>query len=374
MTQTAVDSQRINAQRPFRWFLGMALCAGVVLAGVVTASMFWSRHVTERDRTLGLRLAAIGNYQEADPLLRRALELNPDDIETIGALTRGRLPSATFAGAEPLLNRWCALAPDDAAPFKLRMDFYHRQARAASAAAEALRLTRAALVDGQHVLTLDPRDDSVAQEVIWLLMQVERFDEADERCRACLQRRPNDPWLTYLLAKISHSRGQATQAQVLLDALLLQHPLFARGLLLRAALHNEAGEPERAVGLLRQLLAFDHTLRNETRYQLSLALARSGKTDEARRVMAEVQKHNLDHILATTPMPDTSAMKLHKAEVLLAVDCADEGLQLLTELLEHEPYLIAAHQLLAVYYEQHGQPERAAQHRHKANGPKSPGR
>jgi predicted Zn-dependent protease len=274
------------------------------------------------------------------------------------------------------------------------MDVRHHRAQAAPNPADEQRGLKEALADGQRALELDPLDDPVAQEVVWLLLQVGRLDEADHLCRHCLRRKPGDPWLTYLLAKIGHARGAAGEARALLEDLLKRYPEFTRGLLLRGVLYNETGEPDKAIPLLRRVTSNDRDLLRqaarykeagepdkatpllgqvssryhgrEARYQLSLALARTGQVEEARRVLAEVQKENLDRLLISVNDPDTRGVKLQKAEALLAAGKEEEGLRLVAALLEQDPGFAPAHAVLASYYERQGQPGRAAEHRRRA--------
>jgi tetratricopeptide (TPR) repeat protein len=263
-----------------------------------------SRHRAEAERAEALRAAQQGHFREAEPILRLARERNPDDLDVVKALALGYLGTEQLAPAEAELSRWCLLRPDDAPPFKQRMDVRHRRAQAAQAAADQQRLMQEALADGRRALEIDPEDGAVAQEVVWLMTQVGQLEEADALCRRCLRRQPGDPWLTYLLAKIAHGRGAGAEARTLLDGLLRQQPQFARGLLLRAELHNEAGEPEKAIPLLRQVLSLDRSQQKEARYHLSLALARTGQTEEAERVMAELQKDYQDGFLAAAKQED----------------------------------------------------------------------
>ncbi len=355
----------LSLRHPWRR-LRLPLLLAVLAMGAVAVSFLWSAYQARHERAEGLRAAQLGRTSDAEPLLRRALERDPDDLDVVKALALGLLGIEELAEAEPHLSRWCALRPDDAEPFKHRMDLRHRRARAAPVAADQRRIMEEALADGQRALELDPQDDPVAGEVVWLLMQVGRFEEADQLCRRCLRRQPNDPWLAYLQAKIGHALGADAEAQALLDALLQQHPRFTRGLLLRAVLYNEAGEPDRAVPLLRQVLSLDRDRQQEARYQLSLALARTGQAEEARRVMAAVHKDNLDKLLASANNPDTPVVKLQVAETRLAAGQEEEALRLLTALLEQDPGFAPAHRLLASYYERQGEPERAAEHRRQA--------
>jgi tetratricopeptide (TPR) repeat protein len=346
--------------------LGRILFVAVLTVSVAAVFFFWKQLQARHEREDGLRIAQVGRFREAEPLLRRSLERDPDDLDAVKALALGHLRAEQLAEAEPYLSRWCTLRPDDTEPFRHRLDARHRRARAVESAADKQRLMEEALTDGQRVLELDPENDAVAQEVVWLLMQVGRFEEADSRCRRCLQRQPNDLWLTYLLAEIDHARGNPAEATALLDKLLGQEPRFPRGLLLRATLHNEAGESDKAIPLLRQVLTLDRANQKEARYQLSLALARTGQAEEARRVMAELQKDNLDKLLADKQNPDSPGSKLQKVEALLATGREEEAFRLLTALLEQDPGLAPAHGLLASYYERKGQPERAAEHRRQA--------
>jgi predicted Zn-dependent protease len=344
----------------------LLLLLAILAAGAGAFFFLWLPYRARQGRAEALRAAQLGRFRDAEPLLRRALERNPDDLDLVKALALGLLGTEQLAEAEPYVSRWCVLRPDDAEPFKQRMDLKHRRARAASTGADKQQLMEEALADGRRALELDPGNDAVAQEVIWLLIQVGRFEEADSLCRGCLRRKPGDPWLTYLLATIDHGRGAAAEAQALLDNLLRQHPGFARGLLLRAVLHNEAGEPDKAIPLLRQVISLDRLYERQARYQLSLALARTGQTEEARRVMAELQKDNLDGLLTSPHNPDAPGVKLQRAEALLAAGQEKEALRLLEALLEQDPGFAPAHALLASYYEKQGQPERAAEHRRRA--------
>jgi predicted Zn-dependent protease len=307
--------------------------------GVGVAYFLWHRHQAQREQ---------------------------EDVDALKMLTLGHLRAGRIAEAEPLLDRWCALRPEDALPFKQRMDLRHRRARTAPNQAERQRLMEEALRDGRHALALVPPDDALAQEVVWLLLQVGQLDEAKERCRDCLRRKPGDSWLTYLLASIDHQRGESAEARELLDGLLGQHPGFTRGLLLRVVLHVEAAEPDKAIPLLRQVLALDRSHQQEARYQLSLALARTGQNQEAERVMAEVQKANLDVLLASPHNPEAFGVKLQKAEAFFAAGQEEEAQRLVAALLEQDPGFAPAHALLASYYEKKGQFERAAEHRRRA--------
>ena len=342
-----------------------SLLLAVAVAVAAAVLVLWRGHLAGLERAEGLRAARAGRFAEAEPLLRRALERSPDDLDAVRTLTLGLLGAERPDDAEPYLDRWCALRPDDAEPFKRRMDLRHRRARAALSAGEGHPLLERALADGRRAVELDPDDDGAAQEVVWLLLQLGQFDEADRLCRHCLRRQPHNAWVAYLLARIGHARGAAAEARALLDAVLGQSPDFADGLLLRAEMHDEAGEPDKAVPLLRRVLALGREHEREARYRLSLALARTGQAEEAKRVMAEVRVGNLDKLL-TAGTPDTPAAKVQRAEERLAAGRDEEAVALLTSALAADPGFAPAHRLLASYHERKGEPGRAAGHRRRA--------
>jgi predicted Zn-dependent protease len=156
----------------------------------------------------------------------------------------------------------------------------------------------------------------------------------------------------------------------LLDALSSGQPEFTRGLLLRAVLYSEGDEPDKAVPLLREVIARDRAHQQEARYHLSLALARTGHAEEARQVMAEVQRDNLEQLVARTGHADSPAVRIRRAELLLNLGQAKEALSLLQAVLEEDPGHAGAHFLLASYYDKQGELQKAAEHRRRAEAGK----
>jgi tetratricopeptide (TPR) repeat protein len=239
----------------------------------------------------------------------------------------------------------------------------HRAAYQGKSETDKQKLQELALADGQRALELNPDDDLAAQEVVWLCLAVGRFEDAERILIHCRERRPDDPWIRYLRARVCRARGATAEAKALLDQLLFEQPQFARGLLLRAVLHSEANESEKAIPLLRQVIAQDRGLQMEARYQLGLALARSGHADEARQVLAEVQRDNLDQVAARSGYTENPAVQVRRAELLLGIGQSREALALLQTVLRDNPAFAAAHHVLAAYYEKQGEQQKAAEHR-----------
>jgi predicted Zn-dependent protease len=352
-----------------RWLLFGGLVAAVLALGAA-ACLGWLRQEARRTRQQALHLAQQGRFDDAEPRLRAALQRDANDVEVLKALALGLLGSERLDEAERPLTHWCQLRPANAQPYQLRMHLRHRTASQGKTEAEQQRLEELALADGRHTLELDPDDDRTAQDVVWLCLAVGRFEEADQWCRHCREQRPDDPWLVYLQARVCHARGENEQAGALLDALLSDQPQFTRGLLLRAVLYAEAAEPDKAIPLLREVIARDRSHQQEARYHLSLALARTGHTEEARQVMAEVQRDNLEQLAARTGLADSPAVQLRRAELLLHVGQANEALSLLRAILEEDPGHAGAHFLLASYYEKQGELQKAAEHRRRASDDK----
>jgi predicted Zn-dependent protease len=347
-----------------RWWWRGGLTAAVLALGAV-AWLGWTRLEVRRAGEEAVQLARQRRFADAESKLRAALAGDPDNLEVLKTLAFGLLASERLAEAEPVLTRWCELQPTEPEPYRLRMYLRHRSTTQGKTEAEQQRLQEQALSDGLCTLELDPDDESAAQEVIWLCLALGRFEEAERVCRRCRDRRPDDLWLLYLQARVCHERGANAEAQALLDALLRGQPQFTRGLLLRAVLHYEADEADLAVPLLREVLARDPARQQEARYHLSLALARTGQMDEARQVMAEVQRVNLERMVAQAGHADNPAVQIRQAELLLATGQTEQALALLQGILREDPASAAAHALLASHYEKQGDVRKAAEHRRR---------
>lgn len=336
----------------------------LLIVGIAVLGWRWQRALS--DRADGLQLAKDGKAAEAEPLLLAALERDGTDAEVLTALTRLKLKSSDPASALPFLTKWCDLKPGEAEPYRLRMDLRHRVARGRWSATDRLREMEEAVGDGRRVLELEPANDGVRREVIWLLLQVGRHEEAERECRISLRSAPSDVWLHYLLARSLHGQSKRAEAEQALDPVVRSQPRFAEGLLLRARLYTEADRPDLAVPLLRQALAQDTCPRRECLYQLGLALAATGEKDEAGRVMAEVNLLTLKGSMTADAAPETESMRVQLAEAMLGMGKAAEAKEQLDRVLAETPDFPPAHRVLAVYFDRLGKPEAAANHRRLA--------
>jgi predicted Zn-dependent protease len=345
------------------WRVGLVVA---VLAVGGTAWLGWQRQAGRRAAAEAVRLAQQGLFGDSEPRLRAALAYDPENVAVLKALALGLLGSERLDDAEPVLTRWCELEPADAEAYRLRMYQRHRASQQYRTDVERLRLQELALADGRRVLDLDPDDDSAAREVVWLCLAVGRFDEADRVCRRCRERQPDDLWVLYLQARVCHARRADAEAQGLLDTLLARQPQYTRGLLLRASLYREAGEADKAIPLLRQVIDQEPGLRREARYELGLALYRAGRAEEAERLMTELQRSNLEEVAAQAGHTDTPAVRTRRAELLFGAGRAEEALALLQAVLREDPGYADAHRLLAAHYDRHGDRAKADEHRRRA--------
>jgi predicted Zn-dependent protease len=333
--------------------VGLVLFLGLVLAvGGVLGWRLWLAHQRQR----ALDQAREGDFEAAAPALHRALERSPDDVPILEELVRGHLKTDDKVAALPLLDRWCRLRPEDAEPFRLRM--------------QALRQTKpaGALADGLHLLQRNPQDVGLRLRVAGLHFATGDFALAEKECRDVLRREPGRTAATRLLAETLKARGQRDEAARLLDNLLRKHPGDTAAMLGRAVLHLDTGQPQRAIPLLEQVLQLDPRRQRTGRYQLALAYERAGRPADARRVLGELQAMQEAEVLndALRSQPNNPDVQLRAARALLAGRHVGAALDLIGKVLERRPADPEAHRLLATYYDSIGQTERAAEHRRRA--------
>ena len=348
-----------------RWILRAGLF-GLVIVLITVAWQRWERLEIQRAGHEGVRLAKTGRFRDAEPKLREALKQEPDNVELLRALALGLLANEDLDEADQVLTHWCQVHPEQVEAYKIRMDLRHQRTQRVKSLAEQQKLKNLALGDGQRVIELDPEDDSTARKVVWLCLGSGRFDDADRICRRYLARQPDDPELLYLQARVCHARNANAEAQALLNRLLSRSPQFTPGLILLAILLYEADEPERAIPLLRRVIAEGDGSHKEARYHLGLALARAGHTEEAKRVLAEVQQDNFEKDTAHPGQSMSLAVRVRRAELLLGSGRTEEALALLQAVLGEDPEYAAAHRLLASYYDLKGESGKAAEHRRLA--------
>ncbi|MCI0378084.1 MAG: tetratricopeptide repeat protein [Gemmataceae bacterium] len=331
------------------------LVAGVVCAALVAlvGYFIWKGQHNANLRDHALRAHLDGPFEKAEPLLKRASAALPDDVLLLKALSLGYIEESKLDDAVVYLNRWCAVEPDEAEPLRLRLELY-----------SYIRKKDAAIADGLRLCERDPGNVKMCVRVTDLLYDVGRVADAETLLRRCLQSNRGDPGLRFLLAKACHVQGRTPEAQQLTDALVAEHPGYADGLALKAILYREANQPALAVTLLEKALTLKPDY-FQARYHLSLALASVGKTKEAEREMAEVNRHRLSQELLrdSRMLPENLDLQVRAAEALLEVGATDKAVGVLEPAVKRFATAKSVHRLLATCYERQGKIALAEQHR-----------
>jgi tetratricopeptide (TPR) repeat protein len=322
---------------------------GLLLAIVAGATLWWqTRPVRERQRAIESQ-----DFRQSEPLLHKTLARNPQDLEVIRILARGYAATEDPRAAE-YLDRWLRLQPRDPEGLRLQWNLYrhtiHREK---------------AYECGRTLLELEPGDFDLRRGVMSKAFSIGCFDEAETLCRQCLEAKPGDTGLCTMLAEILRARGEPKASAAVLDQLLAEKPELIPAMFSRAVLHDEAGEPEKAIPLLRKVVQRDPSRSRTAGYQLGMILERTGHHEEARAVLAEVKRQqdvlNADDAVRNSPAD--VPLHVRVGEELLAAGHTSDGIRFLEKALEIDPACLPAHKALAAAYKKNGQDDLARIHR-----------
>ncbi len=328
----------------------------ILLLGVGGAVGYLRWQGQRIDRAAALALAQEGHFAEAEPLLRERNRRHPNDLPVARELALGYRKLGHTEQAEAAFADWCNANPPDVEAFQARLQWRMAQRR-----------LPAAIDDAERILELQPQNDEVREKRAQWLASVGQLPEADAECRHCLEHQPRQIRLQVLAAIISYNRGDQTRTEELIQAIAEQSPRHDNVLLLRAALELDAGRPEPAIPLLREVIAQGRASRIAAQNYLAQALARAGKDEEARRVLAEIQQRHASEIFKKYGGTEHGiGVLIRIAEAQIGVGQKAEGVRLLQEVLVQAPECAAAHHALADFYAQEGQADKAAEHRRRA--------
>jgi predicted Zn-dependent protease len=282
---------------------------------------------------------------------------HPDSVLMLEALTQGYLKTYFLPAAVKCLELWLAREPDNPQALFWRGEAWER-----------LYKYQDALLDYQRVVDLAPDRDDARLKLAAGLLEAHRAREAESHFESLHQRRPSDPAVLLGLARCRLELGQADQARRLLDVLLAAHPDDALALGERGKMELEAGRPDEAERWLRQATAvfpyeralvysYVQALQQQNKKEQAAAWAtRLDRIDEDLKRISEVMR--AIHAAPNDPTPR------HEAGVIFLRNGQEqEGLRWLANALQQDPNYRPTHELLAEYFEKHGQPEKAAQHR-----------
>lgn len=259
-----------------RLIIGAALGLAVIFVGI----LLWRANANQELKDKGLAQAKKGDFVEAEPTLRAALERLPSDVEILRALAKGYLATDRKGDADEMLTRMLKIAPDDTEALRLQLDLYRLLGKLDEALANADRLVE---LEPGNLAWLSKRGE--------LRYLASRFDDAAADFELCRKKASQERLYARWLAIVKEAQGKPAEAAALLDGILRDAPNDAPTLRTRALLHYNQYEYEKSILLFRKMLELNlnATLKRDARYNLSLALSRVGQKEEAARLMEEVR-------------------------------------------------------------------------------------
>ncbi len=134
----------------------------------------------------------------------------------------------------------------------------------------------------QHLLEAlqhSPENIPLRKHIGLLLMDMERFEEAEKQYEDALRLAPDDTDLKLGLAEAYYELGKESAAMVILEDLLAKDAPEAEALLLHAHLSYESDDPEQALESYQEAIKRDHGLRDPD-FEDELAIETGEEDDE----------------------------------------------------------------------------------------------
>jgi tetratricopeptide (TPR) repeat protein len=284
-----------------------------------------------------------------------------DPVLILEALSRGYAHSYRLRQALACLDDWLGRRPDDLEALLGRGWVYER-----------LHQYDKARDDYRGAADLDPLADEPALRLAQVLLLLDQSPAEAAAIFERLGRRPApDPAAALGLAQCWIRLGRSDDAQQLLDLLAAERPHDAQVLYERGNLALQTGEASEAEAWLRRAAALaPHDY--QVNYALLQCLRSQGHDVEARDLQARLRQLEADlrRIDALNEKleqrPDDAALRSEIGRLFLRHGEAREGVLWLKSALQVEPGHRPAHEALAQYYEDHGEPESADRHRRLA--------
>jgi predicted Zn-dependent protease len=307
-----------------------------------------------------LQFAVSGRFEEVEDRLIDWLDHTRTDFPLIAEVLTGeymrqyRLPEA-----RSILDRWLELDPENVEPWLRRAWVLERQLNA-----------DAAINDYRKVLQLDTARPLVRLQLVDLLLKVRKPRVALMELQPLLQTPSPSAEVVSRLARCHRELGQFDQAQACLDTVPAQQQT-ARIRLELAQLALEKGEFQQAEMLFRQVLE-ELPRERELLFGLIRALTGQGKIAEAEKVELQLRaidedSRRMSQLMAELARkPRDPALRFECAQIFLRSGLKEDAIRWLHLTLETAPSHRQAHTLLAELYQQQGNEQRAAYHRHAA--------
>jgi len=230
---------------------------------------------------------------------------------------------------------------------------------------------RLALKDYRRALQVAPENETVQLTLAQALLRLGEAREALALFQGLNRRPHHKPEVGLGLVQCLRKLGQSEEARHLLDRLVVQHPKEVSILVERGKVALERGHPSEAETWLRQAVAeapFDY----QANYTLLMCLNTRGSPQEKKKYKRQVQRIEKDFqrmqdlTVELQRKPREVVLRCEIGQIFLRNGAELQGLRWLKSALQIDPQCVAAHQMLARYYEEHHQPAEAERHRQKA--------
>jgi tetratricopeptide (TPR) repeat protein len=323
----------------------------------LAAFLAWPWYHERAEFRQAMNLAREKCFDEALPVLLRFHERHPESVAAVRALALGYLHNTKrLAETRQYLDQWCQIAPDDPEPYRQRLSFWMMQ-----------EMVSPAIADAERVVQLAPDDFKTRGKLVQLLLTDGRYQQAEEQGLLCFRHDPDDVDLWLVLANIYYGLGQAKKTADLVDQVLKVDPDRLAALKLRAKLYVEANQPEPAIRLLRERVVRKNSEDGtQGLYELSEALSRAGRRDEAKKALAELDWRLALGLWSKYEHRDENpGLQERVVRAMLAAGETEQAVNFLTGILERNPKAPPhTHELLALCYEK--QVQAAAEQRRLA--------
>ncbi|MBI1918421.1 MAG: tetratricopeptide repeat protein [Planctomycetes bacterium] len=274
------------------------------------------------------------------------------------ALARGFVRSFRLHEAKAVTQKWLEKQPDNSEAHLIY-----------GAVLELLEQFGEAIASFRKALELDPQRDDARLRLAVLQVQRGRGAEAQPHLEYLHRKQPDDPVVGVHLARCLAQLGNDKRAVELLDGVLARYPYDPSALVERGRLALRAEQPERAEDFLRKAVRADPS-DHESHYQLYLCLTQTGRTEEARRVHADMTQLETDAKVVRDIMlskhgqaPTDPAAYYRIGMISYRAGVTEDALRWFHKALRFDPGHLPTHQALAAYYERTGNVDLAAQHR-----------
>jgi tetratricopeptide (TPR) repeat protein len=305
-----------------------------------------------------------GHIGPAEGYLQNCVaEEHTDDFFAFDALVIGNGKAYRLTQAEHWLKRWRQRYPD-AIPALLHEAWLDERA-----------LHRAeAVACYERILTLDPDNDVARLRLAQVLLIRKQSNQALEHLLVLQQHLPDNRHVLLGLARAWLALGEPAKAAESSVNLAERFPDDPEIVALRGQLAMDQQQWEMAEKLLRrarELQPFEISHVS----QLQQCLAIQGKADEAKKCLAEVTQLKADFermqslVLDELPLaPRDPKLRCQAGELLQLHGAYPEAIRWYESALRENENYAPAHAALAECYEKTGRPDRAQEHRRKAEG------